>query len=94
MVKQAGMSEKVGLRTFDTRKNDYQIIVNELSPSTNENIDNEIKRILQESYERAKGILKAHSATHKRLAEALLQNETLDFKEIKAVIDGEPLAKT
>ncbi|RWS08736.1 ATP-dependent zinc metalloprotease YME1-like protein [Dinothrombium tinctorium] len=87
MVKDFGMSEKVGVRTFDEDKNSL-IVKNELSDNTAEMIDSEIKRLLQESYERAKNILRAHSKEHKMIAEALLKYETLDLDDVKAVLQG------
>jgi ATP-dependent Zn protease len=45
MVKDWGMSEKAGLRTHDGN-NSGHVVVNELSPSTNDLIDSEIKRIM------------------------------------------------
>jgi ATP-dependent metalloprotease len=42
----------------------------------------------QESYERAKNILKTHQREHKMLAEALLKYETLDAEDIKAIMAG------
>jgi len=42
----------------------------------------------QESYERAKNILKTHQREHKMLAEALLKYETLDAGDIKAIMSG------
>lgn len=44
----------------------------------------------QESYERAKTILKTYSREHKLLAEALLKYETLDADEVKDVLEGKP----
>lgn len=44
--------------------------------------------IFQESYERAKAILKAHQKEHKLLAEALLKYETLDADDIKSILSG------
>jgi ATP-dependent metalloprotease len=87
MVKDWGMSEKVGLRTHDGN-NSGLVVVNDLSPSTSDLIDAEIKRILTESYERAKNILKTHQREHKMLAEALLKYETLDAEHIKAIMSG------
>ncbi|XP_049853116.1 ATP-dependent zinc metalloprotease YME1L-like [Schistocerca gregaria] len=87
MVKEWGMSEKVGLRTYDN-SNKSLVVVNELSPGTAELIDSEIKRLMMESYERAKSILKAHHKEHKLLAEALLKYETLDAEDIKAIMKG------
>jgi ATP-dependent Zn protease len=49
MVKDWGMSEKVGLRTHDGN-NSGLVVVNELSPGTNDQIDSEIKRILTVSF--------------------------------------------
>lgn len=46
MVKELGMSEKVGLRTHESQSNEIMSF-NDLSPATNELIDNEIKRIMQ-----------------------------------------------
>lgn len=54
-------------------------------------VDAEIKKILAESYERAKTILKAHAKEHKALAEALMKYETLDADDIKAIMAGEKI---
>lgn len=86
MVKDWGMSEKVGLRTIEGPKGMLQSEI--LSPTTIESVDFEIKKILSESYERAKNILKLHSKEHKALAEALLKYETLDAEDIKAILAG------
>lgn len=90
MVKDWGMSERVGLRTLDSSKG---VLGGgeQLGPHTNEMVDAEIKRILSESYERAKLILKVHAKEHKALAEALLKYETLDADDIKAIVNGDKL---
>ncbi|GAB1610235.1 hypothetical protein Ahia01_001414900 [Argonauta hians] len=62
--------------------------VNELSPAIQEQLDTEIKRILQESYERARHIMKIHSTEHKAIAQALMKYETLDSDDVKAIVDG------
>ncbi|XP_027838943.1 ATP-dependent zinc metalloprotease YME1L isoform X2 [Aphis gossypii] len=85
MVKELGMSDKVGLRTHESHSNELMSF-NDLSPATNELIDNEIKRIMQESYERAKSILNTHHKEHKLLAEALLKYETLDAEDVKKLL--------
>lgn len=59
MVKMWGMSESVGVRTFPEEQ-DSLVVVNDLANTTAELIDQEIKRILNESMERAKHILKTH----------------------------------
>jgi len=87
MVMHSGMSEKVGLRVFSDASDD------KLSSSQREAIDSEIKRLLQESYERARGILTSHKKELDSLANALMKYETLDKKEIKEVIEGNTLDK-
>ncbi len=79
MVKVYGMNEKIGTRFVSDKEN-------EVSPNTQELLDQEIKTYLQESYDRAKNILKIHSKELKLLAEALLEKETLDADEIKKII--------
>ncbi|KAF4519109.1 hypothetical protein B566_EDAN010531 [Ephemera danica] len=92
MVKQWGMSEKAGLRTIEDNSNSI-FVVNDLSVTTSELMDAEIKRILQESYERAKNILRVHQKEHHMLAEALLKYETLDADDIKAIMRGKEKEK-
>lgn len=85
MVKNFGMSNKIGLAVHG---NDGQKMYNETSSGTLENIEIEIKRILNESYERAKKLLKTHNKELHILADALLKHETLDLEQIKQLIDG------
>lgn len=95
MVKQFGMSEKVGVRVFHEEDADTGmglVKFNEVGPATTELVDNEIKRLLQESYERAKVVLKTHQAEHKSLITALMSNETLDAEEVKAILDGKTVS--
>ncbi|XP_059419987.1 ATP-dependent zinc metalloprotease YME1L1-like isoform X2 [Carassius carassius] len=83
MVTRFGMSEKLGVMTYaDLTKQ---------SPETQAAIENEVRTLLRDSYERAKVILKSRAKEHKNLAEALLQYETLDAKEIKLVLEGKPI---
>lgn len=96
MVKRFGMSEKVGVRVFHEEDVDTGLSflkLNEVGPATTEMVDNEIKRLLQESYDRARVILKAHQSEHKQLAQALLKYETLDIEDVRAIIDGKPLRR-
>ncbi|KAM8967766.1 ATP-dependent zinc metalloprotease YME1L1 isoform 2-T2 [Pelodytes ibericus] len=83
MVTRFGMSEKLGVMTYtDTAK---------LSPETQAAIEQEVRTLLKDSYERAKQILKTHTKEHKNLAEALLMYETLDGKEVQMIVEGKKL---
>jgi cell division protease FtsH len=102
MVCEWGMSEKLGPMTFGkkeeeiflgrdfTQKVDY-------SESTAIEIDAEIRRIIQESYQRAKDLLKKNLGLLHKIAETLLEKEVLDGPEIDALVrefggnGGEPL---
>ncbi|XP_059062658.1 ATP-dependent zinc metalloprotease YME1L [Achroia grisella] len=85
MVREWGMSDKVGLRSLDP----HPPHAPQLGPGTNELVDGEIKKLLSESYERAKAILRAHAKEHKALADALLKYETLDAEDILAIVNGD-----
>src|SRR5205809_2637101 len=91
MVCEWGMSEKLGPMTFGkkeeeiflgrdfTQKVDY-------SRSTGIEIDAEVRRIIQESYHRAKELLKTNLRLLHKVAEKLLEKEVLDGSEIDAIV--------
>ena len=91
MVCEWGMSDKMGPLTFG--KKEQEIFLGreisqhrDYSEHTAVEIDNEVKGLVVESYERAKAILQAHMVTLKALAAALLDKEVLDAKEIDKII--------
>jgi cell division protease FtsH len=103
MVCEWGMSEKLGPMTFGkkeeeiflgrdfTQKVDY-------SENTAIEIDAEVRRIIQESYHRAKDLLKSNLRLLHKVAETLLEKEVLDGSEIDAIVrefggnGGDPLS--
>src|SRR2546428_3132269 len=54
-------------------------------------IDKEVHQFVTHAYDRAKGILSENRDALVRIAEALLERESLDAAEIKALIAGQPL---
>uniref|UniRef100_A0A3P8YHT1 ATP-dependent zinc metalloprotease YME1L1 n=1 Tax=Esox lucius TaxID=8010 RepID=A0A3P8YHT1_ESOLU len=80
MVTRFGMCEKLGVMTYTDQTKQ--------SPETQAVIEQEIRKLLKDSYERARALLKSHAKEHKSLAIALLQYETLDAKEIKMILEG------
>ena len=91
MVCELGMSEKLGHLTFGRREGPVFLgrdIVEErnYSEQTAVVIDEEIRRIIDECYARAKDILTTHKDELKKLAEALLEKEVLDAKEVKKIV--------
>ncbi|XP_006787013.1 ATP-dependent zinc metalloprotease YME1L1b isoform X1 [Neolamprologus brichardi] len=83
MVTRYGMCEKLGIMTYTD--------LAAQSPETQAAVEQEIRVLLKESYERAKALLKSHAKEHKNLADALLMYETLDAKEIQLVLEGKTL---
>jgi cell division protease FtsH len=96
MVTQFGMSDAVGPIAVGDREAEIflgrEVMQrHEISDHTAEVVDGEVKRLLSEAYEQARGIITAHRESLDRLAQALLKRETLDREEVNLVIEGKPL---
>ncbi|MEE8160714.1 MAG: ATP-dependent zinc metalloprotease FtsH [Acidobacteriota bacterium] len=98
MVCEWGMSEEMGPLTFG--KQEEPIFLgreiaqrHDYSEESAIKIDAEVKKIVLHSYQQAKDILQEHPEALTRLAETLLEYETLDFDDIEAVIKGEKISK-
>ena len=96
MVCEWGMSENMGPLTFG--KKEEQIFLGkelaqhkDYSEATAVLIDNEVKRIVSESYERAKQIVMENKEPLQRIAEALLEREVLDAEEVSRLVRGQEL---
>jgi cell division protease FtsH len=95
MVCEYGMSE-MGPLTFG--KKEEQIFLGreiaqhrDFSEDTAIKIDQEVKKIVTAQYERAKAIIEENRDTMIRLAECLLERESLDGVEIRRIVAGLPL---
>jgi cell division protease FtsH len=95
MVCQYGMSD-LGPLAFG--KKEEQIFLGreiaqhrDFSEDTAIKIDQEVRRIISEQYERARKILLDNSEAMHRLVEALLEYESLDLEQMKRVIAGLPV---
>ncbi|MHC0053339.1 ATP-dependent zinc metalloprotease FtsH [Actibacterium sp. D379-3] len=96
MVTQFGMSETLGNIDYANEQQsylgNYQGQAN-ASPETQEKIDEEVRKIVDAGYETAKRILTEKSEELHRLAQGLLEYETLTGNEITRVIAGEALKR-
>ncbi|HZM69965.1 MAG TPA: ATP-dependent zinc metalloprotease FtsH [Candidatus Cryosericum sp.] len=97
MVCEWGMSDKLGPLTFG--KKEEQIFLGreiaqhkDYSESTAVVIDEELKRLANEAYQRAEGLIGSNRDALVRIAEALLEYEVLDGEEVTALIKGVPAA--
>jgi cell division protease FtsH len=63
----------------------------DFSEDTALQIDREVKRIVNDGYEKAKSILSSNRELLDRIAQALLVREVLDANEVKLLMEGKPL---
>lgn len=80
MVTQFGMSEKLGQVIYEKERE---------SSETRAAIEREVRILLDEAYSRAMSLLKRRETELHRLADALLQNETLNSDEVHLAVKGE-----
>ncbi len=94
MVTEYGMSERVGFRLFssDDQRNPWDQ-PNPLSDDTLQMIDEEIKRLIDETYADAKQMIQDHHQQTEDLAQALLKYETLTYEEVHQIMLGNALTK-
>jgi cell division protease FtsH len=96
MVCEWGMSEAMGPLTFGKR--DEQIFLGreinkaqDYSEDTAIRIDQEVKKFVMDSYERARTLLVERKAELLKIAEELLAREVLDADQVKRLANGLPL---
>ena len=92
MIMRWGMSDKVGNIDYAEAHEGYSGNTAGFSVSahTKELIEEEVKRFIQEGYETAHRILTERKDEWERLAQGLLEYETLTGEEIKRVMRGDP----
>ncbi len=91
MVCEWGMSEKLGPLAFGRREEQVflgkeLVMHKDYSERTAQEIDEEVKRIVSECYERAKGILKENMDKLHHLAQALLERESISGEELDRIL--------
>ena len=86
MVTYFGMSREVGNLSFYDSTGQTEFSFNKpYSEKTAEVIDNEVNRIIEDQYERAKKVLKDNLAGLKQLATQLLEKEVIFSEDLKKV---------
>ncbi len=89
MVTQYGMSEKFGLAQLESPAAQYlddgRIIMN-CSDATAAQVDQEVIKILKQSYDQAKQILSEHRKTMDEIAAFLIERETITGKEFMDIL--------
>lgn len=93
MIMEYGMSEKLGPMQFGSSQGQVFLgrdIGHEqnYSDSIAYEIDQEMQSIIQECYQRCKDLLQKHEKEMHLIADTLLERETLDFEQIKQLIEN------
>ncbi len=94
MVMQFGMSDNLGNIDYANEQQTYLGPTSpgsHLGPETQEKIDIEVRKLVDEGYATAKSILKKEKKKLDLLANGLLEYETLTGSEITQVLSGKPL---
>ncbi len=82
-----GMSEKIGnLSYYDSSGRTEFQFQKPYSETTGELIDQEVKKLIEEQYERAKKILKENAEGMKQLAELLLEKEVIYYEDAEKIL--------
>ena len=91
MVCQFGMSERLGMVQYGD-DSDYVFLGKDMirskdySESTAKEIDEEVKRLIDEGYRRAKQIIDEHREQLEVIANSLLEYETLDGNQVSEIV--------
>jgi cell division protease FtsH len=96
MVTQFGMSDRVGAMSVGDREQEIFLgrefaSRREVSERTAEMVDDEVKRLIDEAYEKARNLLSENRELLDRMAAALLERETLDRDDVDLVVAGKEL---
>ena len=96
MVCEWGMSEKIGPLALEKSSGPVFLGMQsqpkkEYSEAKAKEVDEEIKRIIDEGYQMATEILKNNMEALTRLSEALLEHETIDSEEVGMLVQGSTL---
>ena len=88
MIAYAGMSEK--LPNLCYYNNDEFSFNKPYSDRTAELIDEEVKRMINEQYERAKALLLEHKEGHNQLAQLLIEKEVILAEDVEKIFGKRP----
>ncbi len=92
MVKEYGMSEKLGLMTFEKERKplflnfDAAAGNKDYSEETAREIDNEIRKIIDQSYLTVKKVLTEKREILQKVAQILLEKESIDGEELRKIL--------
>jgi cell division protease FtsH len=92
MVSVYGLNEKIGNRSYYDSRGD-QTFTKPYSEETSRIIDEEVGKLIEGAYQRAKDILQTNYDKLNGLAESLLQNEVIFREDVQRILGERPFRK-
>lgn len=89
MVAYLGMSDKLSNVCYYNTQNEYNF-TKPYSEKTAELIDAEVKRLIDEQYERAKALLRDNARKHNELADLLVEREVIFTEDVQRIFGPRP----
>ena len=95
MITRFGMSKKLGPRTFGKRE-EMVFLGREISEQRDysdnvaEQIDDEVRSLIENAYSTAMRILKENKAKLDHISNYLIENETIEEEDVPGIFDGPP----
>ncbi len=92
MVTEFGMSDKLGPLTFG-RKTEFVFLGRDIASERDYSeqvayeIDKEVKKTIEDCFEKAKNILKENNEGVKKVVEVLIEKETIEGEELKKILE-------
>ena len=98
MILTWGMSDALGPISYEPEAGLKDLMYGlpgerEYSEKTAETVDNEVKKVTNEAYTKAKQLIEANKDKVDKIAKALLKYETLDADDVKLILEGGQLDK-
>ncbi|MBL6622883.1 MAG: ATP-dependent zinc metalloprotease FtsH [Alphaproteobacteria bacterium] len=99
MVTEWGMSDKLGFQAYSGDEQEVFLgrsvtQQKNVSEKTADIIDTEVRQIIDDAYAKAEKILKKHHDELEKLANGLLEYETLNGEEIQIIVEGGSLSRS
>jgi cell division protease FtsH len=93
MVTKWGLSDRLGPLTYSEESGEVFLgrsvtQTKQVSDETAHAIDQEVRRVIENNYQRARAILESHRDKLDMMADALIKYETIDDAQIKEIMEG------